>query len=290
MSARPDAVTLSPRAQSAWTDFTSDLTSGQRAPFFAGLARKLPIMNGEINLLTLLSLVVAVVAIVKLRSVLGRKTSDDDARIEQRRREAQMQRTAASSSEKVVALPRRDREPEPADSAVSVAEVEARIKSFAGDDTALAERLTDILKLDPKFDPDQFLRGARQAYEMIVTAFAEGNRRTLRDLLSTDVLDSFSRAIGEREQRGQVIDQSFVGINKADILEAEVSPKGVATITVRFVSQLISATRDKAGTIIEGDDTRIKDVTDIWTFSRDISSKDARRNLNWKLVGTQAPN
>jgi len=248
-------------------------------------------MNGEINLLTLLSLVVAIVAIVKLRSVLGRKTSDDDTRIEQRRREARLQKTAAaSSSDKVVALPRRDREPEPAESAVSVAEVEARIKSVAGEDTDLAKRLTDILKLDPQFDPEQFLRGARQAYEMIVTAFAEGNRRTLRDLLSPDVLDSFSRAIAEREQQGQVIDQSFVGINKADILEAEVSPKGIASITVRFVSQLISATRDKSGAVIEGDDSRIKDVTDIWTFSRDISTKDARRNLNWKLVGTQAPN
>ncbi len=248
-------------------------------------------MNGEINLLTLLSLIVAIVAIVKLRSVLGRKTNDDEARIEQRRREAQFQKTAAGAqSDKVVALPRRDREAEPVDTSVSVAEVEARIKSFAGEDTTLAQRLTDILKLDTQFDPDHFLRGARQAYEMIVTAFAEGNRRTLRDLLSADVLDSFSRAIAEREQRGQVIDQSFVGINKADILEAEVSPKGVASITVRFVSQLISATRDKAGNIIEGDDSRIKDVTDIWTFSRDISSKDARRNLNWKLVGTQAPN
>jgi len=249
-------------------------------------------MNGEINLLTLLSLVVAIVAIVKLRSVLGRRTGDDDARIEARRREARLQKTAAAagSDNKVVALPRRDREPEPSEQAVSVAEVEARIKSFAGEDTDLAKQLTDILKLDSAFDPEHFLRGARQAYEMIVTAFAEGNRRTLRDLLSADVLDSFSKAISEREQRGQVIDQSFVGINKADLLEAEVSPKGVASITVRFVSQLISATRDKSGTVIEGDDARIKDVTDIWTFSRDISTKDARRNLNWKLVGTQAPN
>lgn len=248
-------------------------------------------MNGEINLLTLLSLIVAIIAIVKLRSVLGRKTGDEDTRIEQRRREANLQKTAAQSqSDKVVTLPRRDRDVEPADAAVSVAEVEARIKSFAGEDTALATRMMDILKLDPKFDPDHFLRGARQAYEMIVTAFAEGNRRMLRDLLSADVLDSFNRAITEREQRGQVIDQSFVGINKADILEAEVSPKGIASITVRFVSQLISSTRDKAGNIIDGDESRIKDVTDIWTFSRDISNKDARRNLNWKLVGTQAPN
>jgi predicted lipid-binding transport protein (Tim44 family) len=248
-------------------------------------------MNGEINLLTLLSLIVAVIAILKLRSVLGRKTNDDDARVEKRRRDASAQKTAtAQSSDKVVALPRREREIEPADTSVSVAEVEAKIKSFAGEDTTLATRLMDILKLDTRFDPDQFVRGARQAYEMIVTAFAEGNRRTLRDLLSADVLDSFSRAIAEREQRGHVIDQSFVGINKADILEAEVSPKGIASITVRFVSQLISATRDKAGNVIEGDDARIKDVTDIWTFSRDISTKDARRNLNWKLVGTQAPN
>lgn len=248
-------------------------------------------MNGEINLLTLLSLIVAIIAIVKLRSVLGRKTGDEEARIEQRRRAAELQKTAtASPSDKVVALPRRDREPEPVETAVSVAEVEERIKSFAGADTALADGLTAILKLDPKFDPEQFLSGARAAYEMIVTAFAEGNRRMLRDLLSADVLDSFSRAITEREQRGHVTDQSFVGINKADMLEAEVSPKGIASITVRFVSQLISATRDKAGNVIEGDDQHIKDVTDIWTFSRDISTKDARRNLNWKLVGTQAPN
>ncbi len=166
-------------------------------------------MNGEINLLTLLSLIVAIIAILKLRSVLGRKTGDDEERIEKRRREASAQRTAAPSqaSDKVVALPRRDREVEPAETGVSVAEVEAKIKSFAGEDTALATRLMDILKLDTRFDPDQFLRGARQAYEMIVTAFAEGNRRTLRDLLSADVLDSFSRAIAEREQRGQVIDQ-----------------------------------------------------------------------------------
>jgi predicted lipid-binding transport protein (Tim44 family) len=254
-------------------------------------------MNGEINLLTLLSLVIAVIAIVKLRSVLGRRTGDDDARLEKRRRDASIAKTAAGAqSDKVVALPRRDRDGnrdrdvEPADTAVTVAEVEARIKAFAGEDTALATRLVSILALDSKFDPDTFLRGAKQAYEMIVTAFAEGNRRMLRDLLSADVLDSFTRAIAEREQKGEVIDQSFVGINKADILEAEVSSKGIASITVRFLSQLITATRDNKGNVIDGDETRIKDVTDIWTFSRDISTKDARRNLNWKLVGTQAPN
>lgn len=247
-------------------------------------------MNGEINLLTLLSLIVAVVAIIKLRSLLGRRTEEDDSRIQRKREAAMNKQVQAQQSEKVVALPRRDREVEAAETTVSVAEVEERIKAFAGSDTVLAERLTDILRLDPKFDPDAFLRGAKQAYEMIVTAFAEGNRRILRDLLSSDVFDSFSRAIAEREQQSHVIDQSFVGINRADILEAEVSGKGMASVTVRFMSQLISATRDKAGEIIEGDDSRVKDVTDIWTFSRDISTDEARRNLNWKLVATQASN
>lgn len=243
-------------------------------------------MNGEINLLTLLSLIVAIVAIVKLRSVLGRKTGDEDTRIEQRRREASMQKTAAQSqSDKVVTLPRRDRDVEPADAAVSVAEVEARIKSFAGEDTALATRMMDILKLDPKFDPDHFLRGARQAYEMIVTAFAEGNRKALKNLLSKEVFDGFAGAISDREARGEIIDQSFVGINKADLLEAELK-NGTAQVTVKFVSELISATRDKAGAVIAGDTKKIKEVVDIWTFAREVASRDP----NWRLIATQAPN
>ena len=95
-------------------------------------------MNGEINLLTLLSLVIALVAIVKFRSVLGQRTGDEESRIERRRREAKVQKTATTvaTSRKVVALPRRDREAsrtgfEPP--TVSSAEVEARIKTLAGD-------------------------------------------------------------------------------------------------------------------------------------------------------------
>jgi predicted lipid-binding transport protein (Tim44 family) len=251
-------------------------------------------MNGEINLLTLLSLIVAVVAIVKLRSVLGRRTGDEEARVEKRRQEANIAKSAAAAagSEKVVALPRRAREEQPAEAvATSVTdETEERIKTVAGGDNSLSKGLLDILRVDRDFDPDNFLRGARQAYEMIVTAFADGNRKILRDLLSGDVFDSFSRAIGDREGRGEQIDQSFVGISKADMLEAEVSNKGIASITVRFVSQLITATRDKAGQIIDGDQARVKDVTDIWTFARDISTREARLKPNWKLVGTQSPN
>lgn len=252
-------------------------------------------MNGTIDLFTLIALIAAIVAIFKLRSVLGRRTNDDEARLEQRsRRAAEEQRSAAASaSDKVVALPRRDRdEQQPVEAvnpSVSVAEKEAKISGFASGDEAVRQGLLEISRTDTNFDPEQFVSGAKRAYEMIVTAFAEGNQKTLRDLLNKDVYDGFAGAIADRDSRGEQVDQSFVGISKADILEADVKG-GKASITVRFVSQLISAIRDKAGEVLSGDPSRVKDVTDIWTFSRDISTARARQSPNWTLVSTQSPN
>jgi len=242
-------------------------------------------MDGRIDLITLISLVVAVVAIWKLRSVLGRRTGDDEARIE-RVRAQQQARERAGAQDKVVTLPRRDvEEPGPARAEqATLSDAEARLKAFASD-PAVERGLLAILRATPAFDPDHFLTGAKQAYEMIVTAFAEGNRKLLKDLLSREVLEGFSAAIADREKRGEQIDQSFVGINRADIVEADLK-NGVAQITVKFVSQLISATRDRSGEVIHGDAQRIKEVTDIWSFAREVAS----RNPNWRLVATQSPN
>ncbi len=244
-------------------------------------------MNGNIDIVTLIALIVAVVVILKLRSVLGRRTGDDDARIEQQYR---AQQEAAASSDKVVTLPRRAGEQEPdilPDSEVSIADAEDRIKTFAGSNSAVKQGLLDILHLDPSFDPEKFVSGAKSAYEMIVTAFAAGNRKLLKDLLSSEVYEGFVGAISDRESREEQIDQSFVGIDSAGIIEAEVN-SGIASVTVRFASQLISATRDSAGEVIDGDPQKIKEVTDIWTFSRDISTPRALSNPNWKLVATLA--
>jgi predicted lipid-binding transport protein (Tim44 family) len=245
----------------------------------------------KIDLFTLISLIVAVVVILKLRSVLGRRTGDEEARLERYRAERRQQEAAGASSDNIVSMPRRERDgpaPSPAQD-VAVADAEERIKGYPGLDADVRRGLVDIAKLDPAFDPDAFLRGARQAYEMIVTAFAEGNRKILRDLLSEDVYEGFDQAISEREKRGEQVDQSFVGINKADIVESELTKKGIAQVTVRFVSQLISATRDRAGAILGGDPQKVKEVTDIWTFSRDISTARARANPNWRLIATQSP-
>jgi predicted lipid-binding transport protein (Tim44 family) len=245
-------------------------------------------MDGRIDVTTLLFLVLAVVIFLKLRSVLGRRTGHEQGRLERYKAQQEAsQRAKVPAQEKVVALPRRDREelePRPVEPAVRT-DVEERVKGLAAGNTGLAKGLVDIVRADLSFDPDQFLKGARAAYEIIVTAFAEGNRKTLKDLLSRDVYEGFSGAIGDREGRGEQIDQSFVGIKSADIVEAELK-NGMAQLTVKFVSELISATRDKAGEVISGDPKRIKEVTDIWTFAREVAS----RNPNWRLIATQAAN
>jgi predicted lipid-binding transport protein (Tim44 family) len=243
----------------------------------------------KIDLFTLISLIVAVVVILKLRSVLGRRTGDEEARLERYRAERRQQEAAGTATDNVVAIPRREGAPAGPTQEVALADAEERIKDYPGLNAEVRDSLLDVAKLDPAFDPESFLRGARQAYEMIVTAFAEGNRKILKDLLNRDVYDGFVRAMSERESRGEQVDQSFVGINKADIVESEVTPKKEANITVRFVSQLISATRDKAGAILSGDPQKVKDVTDVWTFSRDLSSAKARANPNWRLIATQSP-
>jgi predicted lipid-binding transport protein (Tim44 family) len=244
-------------------------------------------MDGKIDIFTIMFLVLAVVIILKLRSVLGRRTSDDEARID-RNRALERARAAGKpgANDKVVAMPRRERSDQPgeATAAASAAE-EERVRAFAGGDQSLADGLLAIFRADSTFDPDNFVRGARQAYEMIVTAFAEGNRKALRNLLSKEVFDGFAGAISDREARGEIIDQSFVGINKADLLEAELK-NGTAHVTVKFVSELISATRDRAGAVITGDTKKIKEVVDIWTFAREVASRDP----NWRLIATQAPN
>ena len=118
---------------------------------------------------------------------------------------------------------------------------------------------------------------------MIVTAYAGGDRRQLKNLLGREVYDGFEAAISEREQRGETVETRFVSIDGADIIAAEQRGK-TAQVTVRFVSQLVSVTRDKAGAVIDGNPDKVTDVTDVWTFARDVTSRDP----NWKLVATEA--
>ena len=218
-------------------------------------------MNGTFDIYTLLLLVVAVVILLRLRRVLGRKTGNE-------RRYDPLPRESggtAVAKDKVVPLPTREtvRPTPPAGDQ----EVEDRIRGFMPDTNPAHAGLLDIARQDSSFDPAHFVRGAKSAYEMIVTAFAEGNRKVLKDLLSKEVYDGFCEAIADREGRSEMVDQSFVGINKVSIVEAEVKGSE-AQLTARFNSQLISATRDRGGNVIAGDPQRVKDVTDFILLER----------------------
>jgi predicted lipid-binding transport protein (Tim44 family) len=222
--------------------------------------------------------------------VLGRRTGHEQTRFERykQQQEARQRNGELVGQDKVVTLPRREREEEgarPAAIQETQGDGEQRVRAFAAGNAEVSQGLVEIFRADPSFDPDYFVQGAKAAYEIIVTAFAEGNRRTLKSLLNPEVYDGFNSAIADRERRGEQIDQSFVGIKSADVVEAELKG-GIAQLTVKFVSELISATRDRAGVVISGDPKRIREVTDIWTFAREATSRDP----NWKLIATQAAN
>ncbi len=182
----------------------------------------------------------------------------------------------AADAGKVVTLPRRDATAEDEDRF-------AAIDAFAPRGTPLNESLRRSNKADPSFSPKEFLNGARMAYEMIVMAYADGDRKTLKNLLSREVYDGFDAAIADREAKGEKVKSTFVGIDKAEITHAEIKGSE-AQITVRIASQLISATYDKADVLIEGDAENVAEVNDVWTFARDTRSRDP----NWKLVATES--
>ncbi len=236
-------------------------------------------MNGFIDIYSVIFLVLAIVIFLRLRSVLGRRTGSERPPFDPySRREVPK---PAAGEDKVISLPRRTSEGE-APKADSEAAAEERVKTAAPAGSALKEALVAIAKADRSFDPEQFVAGAKIAYEMIVTAYAEGDRRNLKNLLARDVYEGFEAAIREREQRGEVAETRFVSIDSSDLIGAE--QRGtVAHLTIRFVSQLVSVTRDKAGTVIDGSPDKVTDVTDVWTFARDVTSRDP----NWKLVATE---
>jgi predicted lipid-binding transport protein (Tim44 family) len=241
-------------------------------------------MSDIFDIYTLLFLVLAVVIFIRLRSVLGRRTGTERPPYDPYTR-ADPKR-ATDVSEPVVALPRGAAGRAPVEaSGPSAEDIEARLGRHASKDSPLGQSLTGLMRADPAFDPNHFLDGAKTAYEMVVMAFAEGDEATLKQLLGSEVYDGFQRAIREREGRGEKMESSLVGIDKADIIEAEVKNR-TAYVTVKFVSELVSVTRDADGEVVEGDPKKVREVTDIWTFTRDFAS----RNPNWKLVATEAAN
>jgi predicted lipid-binding transport protein (Tim44 family) len=205
--------------------------------------------------------------ILRLRSVLGRRTGQENRERWSPRPPARLPPAdaPAPTADNVTPLPLPPRAPQSSNVVLS----------------GLEGAIGQIKAADPSFDPDQFLGGARAAFEMIVTAYAHGDTAALRPLLSDDVYENFSAAIRGRNDAKQTLETTLIGIKAAEILEARMENR-TAFVTVKFMSEQVNVTRNAAGEIVEGDPNRVANVTDVWTFARNSRASDP----NWALVQT----
>jgi len=205
---------------------------------------------------------VAAFLVLRLRSVLGRRTGNE-------RRRPGVVREAEPTGDKVIAFGQRPN---------GVAPPPATTES-PGD--AVAAGLARIHDADPSFDPPHFLEGARAAFEMIVAAFAEGDKAKLRPLLSDEVYQPFSTAIDERNAAHETLESRILALKQLDIAAAELDGR-IARVTLKLVSDQINVLRAHDGSVVDGDPEHATEKTDFWTFARDTRLTDP----NWALVAT----
>ena len=216
---------------------------------------------------------IAAFLILRLRSVLGRRDGHEGGHRDPFALRRQERRPV---DDKVVRLPdRTDDVPE--------GYVTASAEPAGRPETPLDAGFTQIKVADGRFDPQEFMSGARIAFEMILSAFAAGDAATLKTLLNDDVYGNFAQSIREREEAGESMENTLVGVGTTEPVEAYMEGS-VAHVTVKFVSEQINVVRDADGEVVDGDPNAVTEVTDFWTFSRDTRAKDP----NWILVATRS--
>ena len=157
------------------------------------------------------------------------------------------------------------------------------ISEYVPEGSPAARALSAMKQAEPSFNVGEFLRGARGAYEMILMAFERGDLESIRAFLSADVEHSFAEVIDARDHDGKTVEATFIGLRELTLTDATFDQSSrTGEITVRFLGELTSATRDKAGTIVEGSTTEIKRQRDTWSFARRMGVQDP----NWQLVAT----
>lgn len=211
-------------------------------------------------LITLIFAAIAVFVILKLRSVLGTRTGFE--------KKNDPFAPAADNRDKVIPLPDRRQQEQ-----ATMGEAKP----------AMDGGVAAIRRVDPSFDPERFLDGAKMAFEMILTAFAKGDEKTLEPLLAPNVFESFAADIRRRKEAGETRETTLSGIRSARLHEAKLEGRE-ARVTVLIVSEQTNVTRDRAGNLIDGDPKNPEVVSDLWTFARDTRSRDP----NWQLVETAA--
>ena len=219
---------------------------------------------------------IAVFLILRLRNVLGRRDGHEGGHRDPFRPNVSVEEVSDGQDKKIIQLPDGNDEN-------NFSGNEGDTLSSVDGNTALAAGIAEIQRLDNTFNTEDFLVGARVAFEMVLEGYSNHDRKILENLLSAEVLVNFLRAIDEREKAGHVLEDTLVGIDKSEIVEAYIEGE-MAQVTVKFVSEQINVVRDSEGQIASGNPNEVINVVDLWTFARDIRSKDP----NWALVATHS--
>lgn len=177
-----------------------------------------------------------------------------------------------------VSPPRHSEKKEAVPAAVAPSKAISSIK-----DPTLQESLLQMQAKNPTFDVDTFIKNATRAYELILEAFWSGDSSTLENLLSRDVFSQFKAAVDARNKAEHTLENKILGIEENTVSKATLKGS-VANITMTFKTDIIAITRDKEGTVVDGDISNSIEVIDTWTFERDLKSNDPK----WILVATHA--
>jgi len=230
---------------------------------------------------------IAIFLVLRLRGVLGKRDGNDGSSFRDMFKQ-DPQEGESSQENNVVTMSERTKSPGATEPGADPA-VPDHVAAGAGaddalvDDSPLAAGYAQIRRHDPSFNDEDFMVGARVAFEMILNGYASGDTDVLRPLLSNEVYSNFAKAIQDREQAGHEMEDTLVGIMSSDLVEIYMEGS-VAHVTVKFSSEQVNSVRDENGDVVEGDPNAVLTVTDFWTFAHDTKSPDP----NWTLVATRS--
>ncbi len=216
---------------------------------------------------------IAVFLILRLRNVLGRRDGHEGGHRDAFGSQLTAKEVSDTQDKNIIQLPEEHH--------LSREENDTKPRDDEGD--SLSVGVEDIRSFDNTFNSEDFIVGARVAFEMVLDAYSNHDRATLENLLSPEVLANFQVAIEERETKGQVMEDTLVGILSSEVVEAYMKGE-VAHVTVKFASEQINVTRDAEGQIASGNPNEVINVIDFWTFARDTKASDP----NWILVATRS--
>ena len=214
-------------------------------------------------------LLVAVFLIVRLRSVLGRRTGNEkkskdiftyqDSILEPDKKKVLEQKTSLKRK-------------------LSVGLPEKKLNNLKSD-----KGLEKIFYFDKNFSTKKFLEGAKIAFQSIIKTYAKGEINKIKNLLSNNVFSAFSNEIKSRAKKKHSLEHTLISLKSADIEKINVR-SSIADIVVKFASEQVNLLKNEKGKILSGNDEYIENHTDYWTFSKDLKSS----NPNWRLIVTKS--